>query len=340
MKLCVVIPVYNVEKYLRQCIDSILNQSYKPSEIVLVDDGSIDNSPAICDEYANKYEFIKVVHKSNEGLGFARNTGIENCTTDFVTFFDSDDFADSNYLEMLMKPIVNNGADSCKTSYKKTDLYGNVIKYENIEAGIYVKNEVKEFFLPRLIGSSPEKKDSIPMSSCGTIYSMEVINSSKLRFVSERIWISEDTLFNIEYFAKAQNVYVLEYIGYNYRTNPNSLTTKYMPDRFEKCKKMYLKEQEMLSELKIYDLTENRLKRQFFNYLRMCFKQLNLNICGLTKKDSVSKIASICSDTIVREIINTYPLYKLGIKQTIFIFLIKLKCAHIIQFLYDKNIVA
>lgn len=92
VKVSIVIPVYNVESYLRQCIDSVLNQSYQNLELVLVDDGSKDSSPAICDEYAAKDSRVVVVHKANGGAAAARNDGIRKATGDYVTFLDSDDY--------------------------------------------------------------------------------------------------------------------------------------------------------------------------------------------------------------------------------------------------------
>ena len=88
----IVVPIYNVEKYLTRCVDSIINQTYQNLEIILVDDGSPDNCPRICDEYAKKDHRIKVIHKINAGLGMARNTGIENATGKYICFFDSDDY--------------------------------------------------------------------------------------------------------------------------------------------------------------------------------------------------------------------------------------------------------
>ena len=90
-KVTVVVPVFNVEKYLHQCIESLLNQTYRNLEIILVDDGSTDNSGAICDKYRQKDQRIKVIHKCNQGLGFARNSGMKETTSDYITFMDSDD---------------------------------------------------------------------------------------------------------------------------------------------------------------------------------------------------------------------------------------------------------
>ncbi len=119
----VIVPVYNVEKYLRRCLDSLVSQTYEPLEIILVDDGSIDSCGGICDEYAQKYDCIKVIHKSNGGLSHARNTGLDAATGDFVTFVDSDDFVDPEMCAVLKDAIDKNGADvSC---------VGIVKEYEN-----------------------------------------------------------------------------------------------------------------------------------------------------------------------------------------------------------------
>lgn len=99
----VVLPIYNVEKYLNRCVKSVVNQSYKSLEIILVDDGSPDNCPTLCEDWAKKDSRIKVVHKENAGLGYARNTGIENATGEYICFFDSDDYI---ALDAIEKHIV------------------------------------------------------------------------------------------------------------------------------------------------------------------------------------------------------------------------------------------
>lgn len=106
-KLSVIVPIYNVEPYLRQCLDSIVNQTYRNLEIILVDDGSPDNCGAICDEYAEKDERIFVVHKQNGGLSAARNDGIARATGEWITFVDSDDWCDTDYYEQLFKALEN-----------------------------------------------------------------------------------------------------------------------------------------------------------------------------------------------------------------------------------------
>ena len=100
--LSIVVPVYNTEKYLKQCVDSLTSQTLNEIEIILVDDGSTDGSGAICDEYAAKDSRIKVIHKENGGLGFARNSGLEMAQGEFVGFVDSDDWVDLDFFEKLL----------------------------------------------------------------------------------------------------------------------------------------------------------------------------------------------------------------------------------------------
>ena len=110
-KVSVIIPVYNVEKYLEECIQSVLKQTYKNLEIILVDDGSPDNCPKMCDEWAKKDSRIKVIHKQNGGASSSRNTGLDVMTGDFMCFIDSDDFIAKNYIEVLYNNLIETNSD-------------------------------------------------------------------------------------------------------------------------------------------------------------------------------------------------------------------------------------
>lgn len=322
-KISVVIPVYNVEKYLRQCIDSMLAQTYPAHEIILVDDGSKDSCPAICDEYAAAYDSVKAVHKENQGLGMARNTGLEYVTGDYVVFIDSDDYCELNFIEQLENARQKNGCDTCKSCFDRVDLEGNFISAQTIEPSVFRNKSVEEELLARMIGSAPDKKDSLPISACCTLYSMALIKAHNLQFVSERQWISEDMVFNIEYYHYAENVVLTDYVGYHYRTNPHSLSKTYMPDRFERCLAMYRKEVELLSEMGIYDICRYRLIRQFFIWLAVCFAQLKNG--KLTSKEIKAKMKQMCENDEVRRMIADYPIGKMGLKQQMFIYLVKFK---------------
>lgn len=116
-KVSIIVPVYNVESYINKCVDSILKQTYENIEIILVDDGSMDLSGNICDEYLKKDNRVKVIHKKNGGLSSARNKGIENATGEFYMFIDSDDYIEENMVERMYFSLINNKCDICVCEY-------------------------------------------------------------------------------------------------------------------------------------------------------------------------------------------------------------------------------
>lgn len=115
----IIVPIYNVEPYLRQCVDSILGQTFRDFELILVDDGSPDGCPAICDEYAEKDPRVRVIHKENGGLSSARNAGLDIAQGEYIAFVDSDDWVQPGYLERLLDAIQNNGADMAMCGVEK-----------------------------------------------------------------------------------------------------------------------------------------------------------------------------------------------------------------------------
>lgn len=133
--ISIVIPVYKVEKYLRRCIESVLSQTYKHYELILVDDGSPDSCPSICDEYASIYKNITVIHKENEGVSVARNSGIEVANGEYITFIDSDDFVDERFLEILKMNLDIRNVSISMCSYKRVNDSSSIVKSN--------KNEVK-----------------------------------------------------------------------------------------------------------------------------------------------------------------------------------------------------
>lgn len=339
MLISIIVPVYNVEKYLRQCLDSLINQTYKNIEIIIVDDGSTDNSGKICDEYEKKYKQIKVIHKKNEGLGFARNTGLENIHGEYVTFVDSDDYVDNNLIEELYKNMTTQKVDMCKSGFKRIDDNHNILYTRKYDSYRYNEKEAKNLFLPRLIGSLPDKKDSIEMCVCGVLYKAAPILEHNIKFPSERVLISEDMFFNIEYIQYVDSICTIDYTGYNYRYNPSSLTKKYRKDRFEASKYFYIELKKKLISLGYDDMTMLRLSRLFFTYIKICLSQEKSKISNKKYKDSIKTIYEICNDSVVKDVIDNYPINKLGLKQKIFLYLVKHKYIRIIYILSIINMI-
>lgn len=139
-KISVIVPVYKVEKYLSRCIDSIIAQTYREFEVILVDDGSPDNCGAICDTYAEKYPYIKVIHQKNQGLSAARNNAVPLSTGEYISFVDSDDFVTPDYLDYLIRLMNKYRAD--------ISVGGYIYQYDNREI-IPPKPETKSFYYPK-----------------------------------------------------------------------------------------------------------------------------------------------------------------------------------------------
>ena len=201
-KISVIVPVYNSEKYLHRCIDSILAQTFIDFELLLVNDGSKDNSGKICNEYAAKDSRVRVFHKQNGGVSSARNLGLNNAKGEWVTFVDSDDWVKPDYLYSM---VCQSDADMVMSSFEIID---EVEKWDNsIENRIFNKNEIKQFierYIYTVTLCSPWCK----------LFNRLLIGD--VRF-NENIAFTEDTIFVIEYLCKVRNVRVVENYGYQYR---------------------------------------------------------------------------------------------------------------------------
>lgn len=336
----IIVPVYNVERYLAECIDSLLLQTYKNIEIILVDDGSSDSSGKICDQYSISNLMVKVIHKKNEGAGKARNSGIEIATGKFVMFVDSDDYLDKNFIEDLMNKIILFNADTVISGFKKVDDLHNVIYKKSYGIGEYSGKECYDKCFLRMLGSKPGRHDGLKMAVWGSIYSMDIIIGNNLRFVSERELISEDLIFNEEYYKFSKKVVIVDNLGYNYRYNPSSITQTYKENRFKMINELYV-ELEKRIKLNFRDSNEaiNRLQCHYFINLKSCMVQEKQIRSGKNSKKQRAKLKEICSDSLVQHIVKECPITQFEIKQKVFIYLIKNKMVRLIAFLIEKNII-
>jgi len=256
-KVSIIVPVYNVEQYLDDCIKSILNQSYQNIEIILVDDGSQDNSGAICDKYASLDTRINVIHKENSGVSDARNCGIHAATGKYIVFVDSDDTVDTDYVKILSDEILNSEFDCIicgyRTCYPKQKI--DVCVESNISIYKIDENEklITQIFNQRLLHSP-----------CNKIYKKEYITE----YFDPSIAMGEDLMFNLKYLRKIVNVKVISDVLYNYIIHPGSAVTTY------KTKRMNDMIQMINSLISFYsDLFENQsCSNSIINY---CLREID-----------------------------------------------------------------
>lgn len=242
-KVSIVVPVYNVEAYLNRCVSSIVNQTYSNLEILLIDDGSPDRCPEMCDEWAEKDARIRVIHKKNAGLGMARNTGIDHAVGEYICFFDSDDYVEQNTIELAVELAQKERADLVLFGSADVDENGQIVRRAVPETRkiCYRGAEVLQELLPGLLRTEmkPASTKNLMMSACCCLYSVKLINASGWRFVSERSIISEDVYSLLELYRNVQAAGVVTQCLYYYCRNTASLTQTYRSDRGEKNRKFY-----------------------------------------------------------------------------------------------------
>ena len=275
MKVSVIIPVYNTAKYLDECIESVVNQSVKDLEIILVDDGSTDGSPDICDKWANRDVRIKVIHKENEGLGYTRNRGIVAARGEYLSFLDSDDTLDLNTYEACIQKMEEYHAQACFFGRKTFDDKGKFTVNANIPKKLhYEGEEIKKEFSKHYIGwlQTEDRNPYIKESSCCAMYRRDVIERNGLVFPSERECLSEDAFFNLDVCKNTDSIIIVPENFYNYRYNPLSLTKKQDRERVRKIIGYYDKLNEYIVDFPMLMDAKKRIDFKLISLLRGTLK--------------------------------------------------------------------
>lgn len=216
MNISVIVPVYNSEKYIRDCVESILAQIFEDFEAIFVDDGSTDSSFAIINEYVKQDNRIKLLHQNNAGVSAARNLGLKSSKGDYVVFLDSDDTISCDYLQILYQSITDSQADIVFSgiSYVDNGIETNRVILEEGMLHLNSEKDLLVFFNTPLL-TSPVLK----------IYKMDIIRANDLQFDTS-LSFAEDKDFNLKYFQYIENACVISYCGYFYRSVYNSLSKK------------------------------------------------------------------------------------------------------------------
>lgn len=238
-ELSIVVPVYNSSKFLRKAVDSLLNQTYKNIEVILINDGSIDDSGEICDEYAQRDSRVKVLHKKNEGQGIARNIGIKMSTGIYLTFLDSDDYLDLKTYEYVVATTKKYNLDINRFCYSQFYEETQIKKISTyVEPKIYEDNEsIRQAALcifSRPINNS-EKDLNLGGSACCAIYKRSLIINNNISFPNNKEFVCEDFLFNYYCLCKAERIGKSSSVLYYYRINPISTTHKPNLEIVKKC---------------------------------------------------------------------------------------------------------
>ena len=293
-RVSIVVPVYNSEKYLGRCIESAVNQTYKETEIILVDDGSTDSSASICDSWAEKDSRITVIHKINEGAGLARNAGLAAVTGDYVLFVDSDDYILPETVQKCIEAALKNASQI--VLYGRSDILQNgEIKDKTIKTDKFFfdgRADVQDLFASLCVHSM-----GFGLGVVGKMFKTDTVKDNGIRFCSEREVLSEDALFLTELFAFAERVTIVPEHLYMCVIHGDSLSNRATPD-FQHQNNVFLKKATDICEQNGYSQNvKNHLKARYLSYALAGIKQLAAS--GKTHKENVAALKSLFNDEIL-----------------------------------------
>ena len=304
--ISIIIPVYNVEQYLGECMASVLNQTYRNLEVVLVDDGSKDNSPKLCDEYAARDSRVKVIHKENGGPMSACIAGVEKAGGEYLAFMDSDDWVELNMIEELVKATAGNAKEIICSNYVIEKANQSIKIKQSMKPGVYDRTAMEQQLFPYLLGNEERR---IHGSRCMKLISKGLIQTN-LEFADLKVSMGEDLYLIILAVLDAKRIVVVnEGYYYHYRFLDNSLVHKYKPHMYQEIGCLY-EQLQVVIEKKV---VEEAQKKMFLEQLRreyifLFFFVLKNELRG-PKKNCVSRI-----QTYIKEAKKSKELENIGVE--------------------------
>ena len=331
-----ILPVYNVEKYVKRCVNSLLRQEYTDYEIILVDDGSTDSSGSICDKLADKNNNIFAYHKENGGLSDARNYGMDRAKGNYILFIDSDDWVDEKLLISLHNHLNKSNVDILKFGFQKMQEgnYKNTFfSYFNI--GVYDRRQIEETILPYTIG--PKRLFCYEQNACKSVwshvYSLNFLRENNIRFVSEREILNEDYLFNLHTLLYAKSLEVTHYILYYYDYREGSLSKRYITNEFERKLKLHREYKLLLERNGLFERYETPYYIECVDGFYACIS--NECCCwNETSKYAVQNIKKILNCKECEISLLKCKRSNMNLKGKVIYWLMRLKFAYLMYILY------
>ncbi len=299
--ISIIVPVYNAQDHLEECIKSLVEQSYENKEIILVDDGSKDFSGEICDRFAERYENIRVFHTENQGVAKARNLGIEKALGDYFVFVDSDDVLCEEFLEKTHFAMIENGVDyvSCSFSRYENDAVGSTVDYFFEDTALLTIAE----YLGRM---ADFQAGAFWGANWGKLFKASIIRDNNIRF-EPQIQFAEDFRFNLEYLKYIKSIYHIHKPLYIYRIDTSGSLSKSKRDSnkfWDEYYELYLRYVSLYERHGVYDKNKEKLEKIKDNaaklVLRNNLRQNNLDffkakkvLCYIKKNPASANIKCV-----------------------------------------------
>lgn len=310
-KVSIIVPVYNVAPYLRQCMDSIINQTYRNIEIICIDDGSTDKSGEILDEYAATDDRVHVVHQENRGLSAARNAGFLRAAGTYVMYLDSDDWINWDTCAIAVDLATKYNAELVFwpyiRAYENKELPKTLFDDELI---LFDKDTFHQLVYKTIVGlhdsflRHPEHADTL-VTAWGKLYRKEMLDCCKAEFVSTKEIGTEDVLYNVEALkAVFSAVYVQKYLNHYRKTNSGSLTKTYRPQLRLQWKELFCRMRKSI----LADKQSDDIISALNNRISLSIIGLGLNALALPNQEALTEIRNVLSDQEYRAAIKTLPM--------------------------------
>lgn len=335
-KISIIIPVYNSEKYLEQCIKSVLVQTYDNWEVIIIDDGSKDNTAQIYNKFAKENNKIKIIYQKNQGVSAARNKGLEMANGEYITFLDADDWYEKDYLEKMINIIKKENADmvQCNFFYARDEKFE---KRKHIKPEYDIRNNMEELQLDILYREYEEKLYNKSVGAIrgawGKIFKSSILKD--IRF-NEKIDIFEDGIYILNVLQNVKKVVLIDEYLYYYRITNDSSNIKYKPDFnqkvliiFEEINKFILKYNkdktfERCFQVVVFEMMSSTIDKNIFNIYNMD-----------SKKEKIKKMKDFLQNDFCKNAINKVNYKDLNKNQKLLYKLLKLKFYSIIYYLYN-----
>lgn len=328
VKLSIIVPVYKVEKYLIQCVESILQSIVDDTEIILIDDGSPDNCPQICDDFArNNRDIVRVIHKDNGGLMSAWKAGVRMAKGEYLGFVDSDDWIDSNMFKMMLDVAETYRVDMVSCGYIAE--YGNDKRMESKTLppdGLYSDKMIEERLFPILINDGSFSGRNILPSRVTKLFKKDLLMDN-LHYCREDISLGEDLIITFACICDTKSIYLMnnEFKPYHHRINNQSITGSYNPRFFFDAKKLIEQVTKISNEKNRYDFNFQIVNDFVCLSIAALENEMYLSP-SRNSKNILKTVRDICLDNDLQSALKVCFMNKLGIRETIYIFLMKRKC--------------
>lgn len=308
-KVSIIIPVYKTEKYIHRCVDSVLAQTLSDIEVILVDDGSPDKCPEICNAYKEKDSRIKVIHQKNSGVSAARNAGLDVASGEYITFVDCDDYIEPDMYASMISTAEKYGCDVVMCDcLKEFESYSQIYTHD-IRSGYYDKTQLQTEYYPHLLMMENVEYPAT-ISNCLCLFKNKK-SLCDIRYVVG-VRYSEDLLFGACLMRQAESFYYMKGQNfYHYCMNPQSATHTYAPEKWMDYKLLYKQIKEYFGNDSEFD---------FSRQIDLCLLLFVYNAIGdtygasnLGKREKAEKIYNILSEPLVREMFNGLNVSKLPI---------------------------